>query len=126
MNEERLHGVAHRRALYFGVHTNPLRHLEGRIGIHVDMAYAFIVLDHRHFRMGDHGANQLLAAAWDDEINILFQLQQLLDESMLFRLNNLHRFLWHARLRASLAQDLADRLVREMRFTATPEDSRVA
>ena len=53
--------------------------------------------------MGDHRANQFFAAAWDDKIDVILQLEQLLDESMVFGLNNLHRVLRHARLRASLS-----------------------
>ena len=93
----------HTDGRYAGVHTNPLCHLKRRVGVNVNVTNAFVVLDHRHFRMGDHGANQFFAAAWDDEIDVILQLEQFLDESMVFRLNNLHRFPRHARLRASLS-----------------------
>ena len=32
--------------------TDALGHLRGRVGINVDMTYAFIVLNHRHLRTG--------------------------------------------------------------------------
>ncbi len=90
------------------------------------MADAFIVLDHRDFRIGHHGADQILAAARDNQIDIIFQLQQLVDQCVIFKLDDLHRVRRHARLGAGFAQHRADRLIGMMRFTAAAQDHRIA
>ncbi len=90
------------------------------------MADAFVVLDHRDLRIGHHGADQILAAARDNQIDILFQLQQLVDQCVIFKLDDLHRVRRHARLSAGFAQHRADGLIGMMRFTAAAQDHRVA
>ena len=40
MHEQRLHRVAHARTLRLGVHDDPPGHVEGGIGMHIDVAQA--------------------------------------------------------------------------------------
>ena len=118
MHQQSFHGVTDRGPLHFGVETNPLGHFQGRVGLDVNVTNSFVVFDDGNFGIRNYRANEILAAARNNEIDILLQLQQLVDQSVIFMLHNLHGVLRHARLGAGLAQHRADRLIGMMRFAA--------
>ena len=69
VHQQRLHRVADARALHLGVEADLDRHRDvGRL-VDVDVADPLVVEDHRDRRALDDGADQLLAAARDDEVD---------------------------------------------------------
>ena len=75
VHQQGLGGVAGAVALGLGIQC----HREGlvRVGlvVHVDMADAVQVLDHRHPGILADALDQAFATAWDDDINRIFQTQ---------------------------------------------------
>ena len=79
MDQQAFGRVAHARPLTLGVDDDPLRHRQIGGSVHVNVAVALVVLEHRHFRFGGDPADQSLAAARNDEVDALIQLQQMAD-----------------------------------------------
>ena len=69
-------GVADPGALHLGIHHNLLGHFQIRLLVHINMANAFVMFDHRNFGIRRHGANQILAAARNDEIDAVVELEE--------------------------------------------------
>ena len=72
------------------------------------------------------GANQLFAAARDDEIDVLFELQQLVNQVSVFRFRDLERPLRHACAGARFLEDRADGAIGKMGLAAAAQDYGVA
>ena len=107
MHQQSLHCVAHRRTLHLGVEANALGGFQRRLGIDVDVANALVVLDHRNFRIRHHRANQVFAAARDDQVDVRFELQQLVHERVLFDFDHLHGVARHRGVGAGIAHSTA-------------------
>ena len=76
VDQQGLHRVAGGGTLHFGVQTNPFCHRRIGVGIHIDMADAFIVLDHGNRGLLRHRLHERVAAARDDEIHVPILLEQ--------------------------------------------------
>src|SRR5262249_35808032 len=88
VHEQRLHRVADGGALNLRVEADLLRHGDRRLVVDIDVADAFVVLDHGNARILRDGADQLLASARNDEVYIVFELEQLVDKAAVFRLGD--------------------------------------
>ena len=97
MHEQLLERVAHARALHLGVHDDLHRHAEVRARVHVEVADALVVLDHRHPGALGHPADERLAPPGDDEVDAAFPGDQEVDRLVLGPVDELHRVGRHAR-----------------------------
>src|SRR5262249_59066901 len=71
--------VAHSGPLTLGVEQDALGHLQVGAPVHVDVAIAHVVLQHRHACLGRHSPNQALPAAGNDKVDVVVQLEQVAD-----------------------------------------------
>ena len=78
-------------ALALRVHRDPLGHVQVRGHVHVDVAVAEVVLQHRHGRLGGHPADEALPAPRDGQVDKLVQLQQMPDRVTVGGRHQLHR-----------------------------------
>ena len=79
IHQQGFHGVADGGALAFGVEDDFLGHFQIRVGVHINMANAFVMFDDGHFGAVGHGANEAFAAARHAQIHVLRQREQFLD-----------------------------------------------
>ena len=77
IHQQRLHRVANGRALALCVHDDFLGHLQVGVGVHIDVANAFVMFDDGHLRAFGHRSNQSLTAARHAKINVLGEGEQL-------------------------------------------------
>ena len=71
--EQRFHRIADGGPLDFGVHGDFFGHFQIGVGIHIDMANAFVMLNHRDFRAFRNRADQFFPAARHAKIDVLRQ-----------------------------------------------------
>ena len=74
----------------------------------------------------DHGADQLLAAAGDDHVDVLLKLEQLVDRFPIGQGDDLNRRLGERVIAEDALEDSADGQVGEYRLRAAPQDDGVA
>jgi hypothetical protein len=83
------------------------------------------VLDHRDARLARQALDQFLAAARDDDVDVLGHRDQLADRRAVGRRDRLHRVLREPGAAQPGAHARSDRLVRLQRFGASPQDAGV-
>ena len=69
VDQQRLDRVADAGTLHLGVEDDFFRHGEIGLGVDENGADAVRVLDHRNARLGDHGFDQAVAAARNDQVD---------------------------------------------------------
>jgi hypothetical protein len=75
------------------------------------MANPLIVSDDGNLGMAHHESDQFLSSPWDDEINLIIQLEHLLDHFSLGMGNELNRLLGKTRPHDGLLKDMPDGFV---------------
>ena len=69
IDQQRLGRAAHAGAPHLGVEHDLLRHVEIGACMHIDVADAFEMREHRHARLGLHARDEALAAARHDHVD---------------------------------------------------------
>ena len=77
MHQQGLQRIAHARARGLAVQQQAQGQVQVGGAVHVQVAYALVVLDHRHPRVFGHEADQAFAATRDRQVDDVGQLQQL-------------------------------------------------
>ena len=126
VDQEALRRVAHARPLTLGVDDDALGHRQVGGGVHVDVAVALVVLEHRHGRLGGDAADQPLAAARDYQVDVLVQPQQLADGVAVRRRHQLHGVGGQVIGPQGVLQDAVQGRVGLERFLAAAEHQGVA
>src|SRR6185503_5370592 len=98
--------------------------LGGRVD--VDVAVAGEMLEDGDRRFADHGADQALAAAGDDQVDVPVELEQVRDEGPGGGIDQLPGSRVELRFFKRLGDELNDRLVGMEGCRAAAEDDRVA
>ena len=96
MHQQRLQRVAHAGARGLAVDQQVQRQVEVGGAVHVQVADALVVLDHRHARVFGDEADQAFAAARDGQVDDVDKLQQLDHRLAAEILQHRHRGLRHA------------------------------
>ena len=89
MDEQALRGIADSRTLHLGVVEDRKRHREIRLVVHIDVADALVVLQHRDERGLAHCADQPFAAARTRDVDQSHTSDQLADRLVLQDLDQL-------------------------------------
>ena len=79
MDQQGLHGVADGRILAFGVESDLDRHVQVRVLVHIGMANAGGMSQHRDPGGILDGTDQLVRTAGDDQVHQVVLVQKLLD-----------------------------------------------
>ena len=79
VNEQRLQRVAGARALTFGVFDDLRGLFEIAFGVDVEVADAFVMLQHRHCGLRADQTDEPFAAAGDDQVEITVEFEQQID-----------------------------------------------
>ena len=74
-----LNCVAGCRVVQLGVHNDAAGHVHAAVGVHVDVADPVCVAQHGDARVALDVADQGVAAAGDDQVNHIIQLEQLVN-----------------------------------------------
>ena len=113
VHEQGLRRVADAGALHLGVHGDFLGHFQVGIGVHKNVAHAFVMFDDGNFAAIRHRANQTLAAARHAQINILRERKQSGNRLAVGRGHNLNRVLRKTAMRdfARVNHGLGDDLI---------------
>ena len=126
MNEEGLHGVADAGTLHFGVEDNLLRHGKVGAGIDKDVADPFVVLDDGNAGMLGDEADQALAAARDDQVDLFIELEEFEDRFPVSGCHHLQCRRRQMQIGQHLLQEGADGAVGMDRFRAAAQDDGIA
>ncbi len=126
MDQQRLHRVAHARALHLGVEGDPLRHPGVSVRVHVDLTDPGAVPDHRHAGVSIDHLHQRLPAARDHQVDPAGGAEQRLD-LLTARVEQAHDgILAEAGLREPAPHRGGDRFVAGARLLAAAQDHGVA
>ena len=126
MHQQRLQRVAHAGARGLAVDQQVQRQVEVGGAVHVQVADALVVLDHRHARVFGDEADQAFAAARDGQVDDVDELQQF-DHCLAAEiLQHRHRGLGHAVRAQRSVQRRGDGEVGTDRLGAATQDHRVA
>jgi hypothetical protein len=69
VDKKGFHRVTNTRPLALSVEGNPKGHVQIRVPIHIHVADAVVVLNHRNPRVTDNPVNQTGPSPWNDQIN---------------------------------------------------------
>ena len=90
VDEELLGGVAHAGALALGVDDDLFGHREIGGAVHVEEAHALVVFDDRDGAVAGDEADEALAAARDEAVDVLVELEQRVERGAVGRGDELH------------------------------------
>ena len=126
VHQQRLQRIAHARPRGLAVEQQPQRQLLVGGAVHVQVAHALVVLDHRHARVLGDEPDQALATARDGQVDDVVELQQL-EHGLAAQVGDQGE---HGRIQARLAdgplQGRGDRGVGVDRLRAAAQDHAVA
>ena len=126
MDQQGLQCVAGRRPGHLAVHQQRQRQVLVGAGIHVLVADALVVLDHRHARVLGHEADQPLAAPRDHQVDDIAELDQFQDGLPAQVFDQRQHRLRQAGITQRALQRCRDGGVGMDRFRSAAQDHRVA
>ena len=124
MDQHALHRIAHGGAGALGVAQDAHRHIQIGIFVHIDVAHAVAVPQHRDVAVLHDVAHKGVGAARNDEVDVLVHFEH--DGDVLARGQQATPAVRHPRRDARVAQDIEQRLVGAHRFASALEQHRVA
>ena len=126
MYQNGLHRIAHRRARTLGVFDNIERHILIALGVDKNVAYPFVVLDHRNRGVAHHFTDQRLAAARNYQVNILIHGKHLIHRLAAYPRNKLNRPFGQTGGFADSGHNLRQLAIGVNRLFPAAQDNRIA
>ncbi len=126
MHQQGLQRIAGRRTRHLAVQQQAQRQLQVGAVVHVQVAHALVVLDHRYPRMLGDEADQALATARDRQVDDVVELQQLQHGLSTQILHQGQRGIGYASLAQGALERGGDRGIGMDRLRAAAQDHAVA
>ena len=122
MDQHRFHRIAHAGALALAVFDDLESGIEVGSLIHIHVADAFVMLDHRDGGLLHHRADQPFAAAGDDKVDERIHLEHHGDSSVVRERDQLHRTGRHTGGNPGIRDTFCQRHIGLERFRTAAED----
>ena len=78
VHQHLLHSIAGCRVVQLGIYNDAAGHVHAALGVHIDVADSVGVAQHGNARVALDVADQSVAAARDDQVDHIIQLEQLI------------------------------------------------